>query len=203
MVDKVTGLEGVGEGYPGQVSKREHEPEAVVDNVHGGEDGFLGPEPVPHVEPLEGAHQDHGDGHVTVQLVLLGHHAVVDEDPPYQARPELAEDLPVEARARARVKLSPDEPVVYHAARVPAFRQQGALSEGLRVKVDGHDEGEKGGRRGQGEVVVVHKGNRDLQVVGDGEEDVGDDESVGCVHLVLEDAAVSQFGPLHRGTEGG
>jgi hypothetical protein len=42
LVDEVAGLEGVGEGDPGEVADGEHETEAVGGDVHGGEDGGLG-----------------------------------------------------------------------------------------------------------------------------------------------------------------
>lgn len=87
MVHQVVGLQGVREGNPHQVSKGQHEAEAIVHQVHGGQDGLLGdaggahvsdgthllvlelitealthlvPEAVHHIEELEDVDKDHG-----------------------------------------------------------------------------------------------------------------------------------------------
>ena len=41
MIQQELGLQAVGEGYPGEVPKGQHEAKPVMDDVHGGQDCLL------------------------------------------------------------------------------------------------------------------------------------------------------------------
>lgn len=58
--NQVMGLQGVREGYPAKVSKRQHETKAFGSNVHCGKDCSLEEEAVPDIQTLEDVDHDHG-----------------------------------------------------------------------------------------------------------------------------------------------
>ena len=62
MICQVAGLQAVGEGQPGKVAEGQHEAEAFVSDVHGGQDGRLHPEAVHHVDAVENCHKPKGWG---------------------------------------------------------------------------------------------------------------------------------------------
>ncbi len=64
MVNQVAGLEGVGEGDPSQVSKGQHEAEALRRYVHRSQDGRLHPNSIQHVDCMKHAHQQQGHAHM-------------------------------------------------------------------------------------------------------------------------------------------
>lgn len=119
-LDRVDGqiarLQGVDEGQPDQVAEGEHETETVRGDVHGREDGWLVPERVEDVDPLEDGHQKHTIGYVAVQFVLMRHERQIEKEPAQHARSKLAEDFDVDRpeiwNVHARIQFAPYEPVV-------------------------------------------------------------------------------------------
>jgi len=75
------------------------------------------PQHTPVAPHLQHVDQDHGVGHVSVQLLLLGHEGQIDERPGHDAGPAVEEELEVEPLANARVELDAHHVVVEDVPR--------------------------------------------------------------------------------------
>eukprot|EP00754_Rhynchopus_humris_P025004 Rhum_TRINITY_DN14924_c30_g1::Rhum_TRINITY_DN14924_c30_g1_i1::g.129208::m.129208 len=153
VVHQVPCLQCVRERHPRKVAEAQHVAETVAGHVHRRQDGALLVERVPDVQALAEHNQVHRQGVVAQHLLLLDHHAEVDDHPSDHARAQLAEDLQVEA-ADARVQLAADEEVV-HGVAADALSQLLALAERRHKECDGEQHGERDGSHSQLQVVVV------------------------------------------------
>lgn len=125
---QVAGLEVVDKRHPDEVAKREHEPEAVHDDVHCSQQGRLHVQAIQDIESLESSRDDDRVRDVAVGAVLAGNVRQVQDDPPQQAGAHFEPGLDVD-RARSftdkgnwqaypGVQLSANEEIVQRVASV-------------------------------------------------------------------------------------
>jgi len=149
------GLQTVRERDPGEVAKRKHEPKPIRGNVHGGQNGLLAIQSVPHIQALKQIDQDHRRRHHSQSLVLSARAPDVDNHPSDQTRTQFAELLPIKI-AFARVELTTDPPVVHATRSVSSDSQQRSLGERLDVQVNRESRAEPDGGLGEVEVIIVN-----------------------------------------------
>ena len=111
VVNKVSCLQRVGKRYPGKVTKRKHEAETIVDDIHGGEESFFSPERIKNVPKLKEADKDHRISDIAICFILLSKHAVVNQHPTYKPWSHLTKNFPVKY-TNSGVQLTTNEPVV-------------------------------------------------------------------------------------------
>lgn len=125
---QVASLEVVDKRDPDEIAKREHEPEAVHNNVHSSQQGRLHVQAIQDVERLERSRDDDRVRDVAVGAVLAGNVRQVQDDPPQQAGAHFEPGLDID-RARSfadegnwqaypGVQLSANEEIIQRVASV-------------------------------------------------------------------------------------
>lgn len=93
---QISGLNGVGEWYPHEITKRQHHTEAVLDDVHGSQDGGFHVERVERVDCLSDGDKYDGVRDAAKVAVLLHNEGEIDDDPAEHTRAKLAPRLNVD-----------------------------------------------------------------------------------------------------------
>jgi hypothetical protein len=115
---EVARLNGVGEWYPYEIAERQHHTEAVLNDIHGGQDGGFHVQRIKRIHCLGNGNQDDGVGNTAKVAVLFHDEGEIDDDPAEHSRTELAPrfdvDFTEDGEHDAGVEFTADEPVVQH-----------------------------------------------------------------------------------------
>jgi hypothetical protein len=177
---KVTRLDGVCEGHPYEITERQHHTEAVLDDVHGGQNGGFHEQRIERVHCLGNGNQDDGVSDTAKVAVLLHDEGNIDDDPAEHARAQLAPRLDVDyaedGERDARVEFAANEPVVQHVAgaatssKFPVVGVAGVLdAEGADIAESSEEVGDQNVGGNDANKVVGNKSpDRELGTVGNG-----------------------------------